>query len=110
MVTLFHHIFDNDYAPSLSKMLRHDSHSSPLTSIFVNTSNVKNNTILVQSNYDIEVEDVCLLEDEDGIIQPTKISKSTLPVSRGKSVESSSPIKTNQMVFPIRFHLRRDHH
>ena len=85
MVTLLHNVFHNYCAPSLPKMLKRDSFSTLSTSIFVNTSNLQNNKILEHSDFDIEVEDVCLVEDKDDIVQPTKLPKTSLPITRSKT-------------------------
>jgi hypothetical protein len=52
----------------------------------------------VHSDCDIEVEDVCLVESEDDIVKPTNSSKTSTPITRSKTVESSFPTKSNQSV------------
>ena len=60
------------WAPSLPKTLKHDSHSTPMTSIFMNNSSHQNNKLAVHPDCDIEVENVCSADDEDDFVSQPK--------------------------------------
>jgi hypothetical protein len=85
MVALPHHLFDNDCSPSFSKSLKSDLHSSPSTSISVNTYNIQNDSLSDWCKHDIQVEDVYLVEEEEDIVQPARMAKPSLPIMRSKS-------------------------
>ena len=95
MVALLYHVFDNNCSLSLSKSLKSDSHPSPSTSIFGNTSDIQKDNLSIWCKHDIEVEDVCSVEEDEDIVQPARMNKPALPITRSKVVESSLPEKTN---------------